>query len=191
MKPNEQKLLDLLKNNNILMEALEKLKDWPVQEYYIGAWVISQTIRNQLYGKEIMHGISDMDIIYFDSSDVSKESEQKIGEMINKKIGNIWIEFDVVNQARVHIRYPNVFNGRIIPPYQSLEHAIDTWPTTVTCNAIRKLPDNTYKVYSTFWLDDLFSWTIRANKQLITKEIYEAKATKWKKKRPELTITPW
>jgi hypothetical protein len=38
---------------------------------------------------------------------------------------------DVKNEARVHLWYKSHF-GYDIPPYHSVEEAMDSWPTTAT-----------------------------------------------------------
>lgn len=56
---------------------------------------------------------------------------------------------------------------------------------------IRKEQNGLYKIYAPYQLDDLFSMVVRPNKLLVTKEIFENKANKWKEKWPKLQIVPW
>ncbi len=81
--------------------------------------------------------------------------------------------------------------GYDIEPYESLEHAIDSWPTTATAIGVRLGDDGEYVVYAPYGLKDLLEGKIRANRKQITQEIYEKKAGVWKQKWPELEVIPW
>lgn len=48
-----------------------------------------------------------------------------------------------------------------------------------------------WHICAPFGLRDLFSLTVRPNKKLITKDLYDQKAAKWKEKWPELHVEPW
>ena len=80
--------------------------------------------------------------------------------------------------------------GYDITPYNSVEEAINTWPTTATSVGVR-LVDNKLKVYAPFGLNDLFGMIVRANKAQITEKIYMEKVRKWSAKWPSLKIIPW
>ncbi|WP_366151287.1 nucleotidyltransferase family protein [Lysinibacillus sphaericus] len=68
---------------------------------------------------------------------------------------------------------------------------MDSWPTTATALGIRKEQNGLYKIYAPYQLDDLFSMVVRPNKLLVTKEIFENKANKWREKWPKLQIVHW
>ncbi|WJV29726.1 nucleotidyltransferase family protein [Rossellomorea sp. AcN35-11] len=99
-------------------------------------------------------------------------------------------KLDVKNQARVHLWYEKKF-GFSIKPYESLEEAIDSWPTTATALGVRLERGGSHKIYAPYDLEDLYSMIVRPNKRMITREIYEAKANKWKNKWPMLKVIPW
>ena len=159
-----------------------------LQSYYIGAGSIAQTVWNYQLGNDLMYGISDFDLVYFDNSDLSHEQELNVLEKI-KSLFNDNFELDVINEARVHLWYKEHF-GFSIEPYTSLEMAINTWPTTATSIGV-KLENNQLVVYAPFGLNDLFGGIIRANKKQITKEIYENKSQKWLKLWPSLNYVFW
>ena len=138
---------------------------------------------------ELMNGISDIDFVYYDNSDLSSENENSTIEYIKKVIEPCPIQLDIKNQARVHLWYKEHF-GYDIKPYISIEDAINSWPTTATSIGIR-LENEKIKVYAPFGLNDLFGMIVRANKAQITEEIYIQKVNKWKTKWPSLTIIPW
>lgn len=181
-------LEEMVLSNKMLKIALDRACQLGIEEYYIGAGCIAQTVWNTLFGNPIDYGIKDIDFVYFDKN-MDFVAENRMIAQIQKLYSDMKIEIDVKNQARVHIWYEEHF-GYAIKPYKSLESAIDTWPTTATAIGIRK-DQNGLKVYCPFGLTDLFEKIVRANKIQITQEIYEKKAASWLQKWPGLKIIPW
>ncbi|WP_053367655.1 nucleotidyltransferase family protein [Bacillus sp. FJAT-27245] len=184
-----QKLIGIVEGNKWLQEAFSAANHI-LGEYYIGAGAVTQAVWNEISGYHPQYGIGDMDIVYFNGDDLTEEGEKSIETRIQSMLQPFPFKIDVKNEARVHLWYEKKFGYRI-KPYTSLEAAIDTWPTTATAIGIRKDEKGTYTVYAPYGLGDMFGMIVRANKVQITKEIYEAKAFKWKSKWPALTVIPW
>lgn len=182
-----KKLYSILNQNTKLIELLNYAKSLNIDNYYIGAGCIAQTIWNYQIGNDINYGISDYDFVYYDN-DLSEEVESKLRDKINSDLAHLNVRIDVKNQARVHLWYEKSF-GFSIKPYFSVEGAIDTWPSTATSIGVRL--ENELIAYSPFGLEDMFSQIIRPNKIMITKEIYDMKCNKWKNKWNSLTIIEW
>ena len=89
----------------------------------------------------------------------------------------------------MHLRSQKHFHYSI-QPYQSLEDAINHWPTTATCVGVQYVRNELF-VYAPYGLNDLFGMVVRPNKLQITKEIYLKKVTRWKQCWPKLQIVPW
>ena len=185
--------LDLLSKivmlNQPLFDILNKATTIGLQDYYIGAGCVAQSVWNYQMGLELTYGISDIDFVYFDNTDLSAEAENSTIAKAESVLNPCPIKLDIKNQARVHLWYKNHF-GYEIKPYESLEDAINTWPTTATSIGIR-LENNKLKVYAPYGLNDLFGMIVRANKAQITEEIYVRKVQKWSAKWPALTVIPW
>jgi len=175
--------------NQPLFDIISKSASIGLQDYYIGAGCVAQSVWNYQMGLELTSGISDIDFVYFDSSDLSVEAENSTIVKVESVLNPCSIKLDIKNQARVHLWYKNHF-GYDIKPYESLENAINTWPTTATSIGIR-LEYNKLKVYAPFGLNDLFGMILRPNKAQITDEIYVRKVQKWSAKWPALTVIPW
>ncbi len=187
---DKERLIKIIKKNDILLNVFDIVKRFEFESYYIGAGCITQTIWNDLTNRPLNYGINDIDIIYFDNKDLSYEAEDKIIRRGNQLFSKIPIKIDIKNQARVHLWYKDKF-GIELKPFESIEQAIDTWPSTATALGVRKDHKENWKVYAPFGLSDLFNLTIRANKKLINEDIYINKANKWKEKWPELSIIEW
>lgn len=188
IKEQIELLHSILKENKILYNFMKQAENIGLHSYYIGAGCIAQTVWNYQLGNDLMYGISDFDLVYFDDSDLSHEQELNVLEKI-KDLFNDDFELDVINEARVHLWYKDHF-GFSIEPYTSLETAINTWPTTATSIGA-KLENDQLVVYAPFGLSDLFGGIIRANKKQVTKEIYENKSQKWLKLWPSLNYVFW
>ena len=180
----------ILEQSKIIRDILDTLVRLDIPDYYVGAGCIAQTVWNYLSGFSESKGISDIDIVYFDSNDLSYEAEDKIIKKVSQGLLEIPIKLDVKNQARVHLWYDEYY-GYDIGPYLSLEEAINSWPTTATSVGVRKNVNNRTLVYAPYGLNDLFGKIVRANKKQITKEIYQEKVNKWLKTWPDLKVIPW
>ena len=141
-------LESILLKNKTLKCLLEILDNSSLDNYYIGAGCINQTVFNYYHHYDIEYGIGDYDIVYYDN-DLSYESEDKIIKMIESKVSDKNINLDIKNEARVHLWYKDHF-GYDIKPYTSLEDAINSWPTNSTAVGIRRDKNGAFKIYAPF-----------------------------------------
>ncbi|MNO67008.1 hypothetical protein D3C76_578090 [compost metagenome] len=186
----EHELIARIKNSDLLMEIFEKAQYLELDHYYVGAGCIVQTVWNQLTNRDMNYGIEDVDIVYFNGMDLSEEAEDEVIQKGKGIFKDIPYKIDIKNQARVHLWYGDKF-GFEIKPYQSVEDGIGTWPTTASSLGVRRENNNHWKIYAPFGLSDLFHLMVKANKKLITEQIFMNKANKWKSKWPELIVHPW
>lgn len=181
-------LKKIIKKNKILMEILTVLEKLDIDDCFVAAGAINQTVFNYLHGYEIDKNINDYDIVYFDS-DTSYEKEDIVIKKIENALLHLNVKIDIKNQARVHLWYGKKF-GHDIDANKSVYDAINKWGTTVTCIGVR-LKNNKLIVYAPFGLNDLFKMIIRPNKENYIKRDYDEKAKRWKNNWPKLTIIPW
>jgi len=177
----------LLMNNN-LKYLLQLLDDLDIDNCYIGAGCINQTIFNYYHGYELDYGINDYDIVYYDC-DTSYEAEDRVIKLINSYVKDKSIKLDIKNQARVHIWFYEKY-GIKRKPYVSVEDAIGRWTSTVTCIGVKMCKRRLY-VYVPYGLNDLFNMIIRPVKIDISKDMYDERCIRWKKKWPMLKIISW
>lgn len=181
-------LHNILKQNKELYEIIEETKQFAFSEYYIGGGSITQTVWNYLLDKPLEYGISDVDIVYYDS-DLSESKEINIIHSVKSNFSNKLYEVDIANEARVHLWYEKAF-GKVISPYYSVEEAISTWPTTATSLGVR-LEQNELVVFAPYGLNDLYNLTVKPNKKMIDKTIYDKKVKKWQQKWPAIDYKKW
>jgi hypothetical protein len=97
------------------------------------------------------------------------------------------VEVEVRNEARVHLWYEAKF-GVPCPPFASTEAAIDAFPAVCSCVGVRLEHDGRWHVYAPHGCDDLFALVVRPNDVLAPREVFERKATRWRRRWPELTV---
>lgn len=179
---------EIILKNNVLKTILERLEGYGLDNYYVAAGAINQTVFNYYHNNSMNYLIDDYDIVYYDE-DLSYEKEDKIIKEINLLCKDLNVSLDIKNQARVHLWFKNKF-GYSIKPSESVEDAISKWGSTVTCIGVR-LKNNELTIFAPYGLNDLFSLIIRPNKENFIKKGYEEKTRKWKQNWPKLTIIPW
>ena len=185
-------LKTILEKNNELMDVLNYIDSLKLPNYYIAAGSVFQTVWNYYANIDLNYNIKDIDIIYYDNSDLSVEADIKYYQLIDEycKSKGYKYEIDVSNEARMHLWKKEKYNIDV-EPYINSEDAIDKWIATVHAIGITK-KDNNIKIYAPYGLSDIFSKTIRPIKHKYnTKEIYDKKANSWNERFNDLNIIEW
>ncbi len=156
---------------------------------WLVAGAVVQTYWNHAFGYPATHGIDDVDLVYFDASDLSEESEAAHHRRAESLFADVAVRLDVKNEARVHLWYERKF-GIEIAPYSDVTSAIETFPTTVGAIGLRPRQQSV-EVFAPFGLDDLENLVVRPNKKLVTRPVYEAKVERWRNHWPELQFLSW
>ena len=167
------------------------LDDWEkvaLADGWLAGGSIAQTVWNSVFGFPPLHGISDVDIAYFDPADLSEAAEAQHTARIHDALA-LPVRIDVKNEARVHLWYAAKY-GYAIPPYTSATNAIATFPTTATAVGIQPGAER-LTLHAPYGLTDLLGAIVRPNKTQITRDIYEAKTARWKATWPDLAVIGW
>lgn len=182
-------LESIVRTNEVVCCLLERLPALGLPGWYLGAGGVAQTVWNHLHGFTATRGITDYDVVYYDRDDLREEGEQRLEARATQLLARRDVKLDLTNEARVHLWYEQRF-GRALSQYRSVEHAIATWPTTATSVGVRS-DKSEFLVCAPFGLADLFAMVVRPNTTLIPRPVYEAKAARWRRCWPRLTILPW
>lgn len=187
-----EKFIEIIKQNKELMLILNYISELNLPNFYIAAGSIFQTIWNYYENKPLNYGIKDIDVIYYDKNNLSKEDEQVLEDKIVeyfKKL-NINYQFDVHNEARMHL-WKKDNENKEIDQYKNSEDAISQWIATVHAIGITKI-ENEIRVYAPYGLSDIFSRTIRPIKHKgNSKELYDKKVKCWEERFDKLNIVEW
>ncbi len=190
IKEQNEKIITIIKQNKDLISILDYIASLNLQNYYIAAGSIFQTIWNYYDKKPLNHNIKDIDIIYYDANNLSKEDEEKLEYKISQYFQNMNYKFDVHNEARMHL-WKKEKNNKNIKQYKNSEDAISQWIATVHAIGITKKNDD-IEIYAPYGLSDIFSRTIRPIKHKgNSKELYDNKVAVWKERFENLNIIEW
>lgn len=183
-------LKSVLSRNEVLLEVLRRAAVLDVPGWYVTGGCLFQTVWNVVTGRHPTSGIKDYDVFYFDRRDVSWEAEDVVIRAAGEVFAGLPAKVEVRNEARVHLWYEQKF-GVACAAYASTEAAIDSFVATTCCLGVRLEPDGRWRVYAPHGLSDVFDLVVRPNPVLAPREVYEAKAARWKSEWPELTVLPW
>lgn len=191
---NEQNemIISILKSNQELMAILDYVEKLKLPNFYIAAGSIFQTVWNYYDDKPLNYGIKDIDVIYFDKSDLSVDKDIEYYEKIKRYSDSMGYhyEIDVSNEARMHL-WKKEKNNVEVEPYINSEDAISRWIATVHAIGITKENDE-IKIYAPYGVSDIFTRTIRSIKhEGNSKELYEKKISSWEERFDNLTVVEW
>lgn len=187
MRSEGEKLSQLVVQDAQLMRVLRAAREVDLPDWYVGAGIIRNTVWDYLHGYTGRSRLRDVDLAYFDADDISGEQGKRATVALTEMVPEV--EWDVVNQAGVHLWYESDF-GHAIKPHESIEGAIATWPETATCVAVRLLPDNELLIHSPYGLADLFNMILRRNPRQVSVELFRQRYVekRIKEKWPLVTI---
>lgn len=180
----------MLSRNEMLTEVINRAAMLDLPGWYVTAGCLYQTVWNVVTGRPPNGGIKDYDIVYFDSSDLSRKAEDAVIAAAREVFAGLPIEVDIHNEARVHLWYEEKF-GVPCAPYDSSEAGIDSFPATTCCLGVRQETGGRWRVYAPHGLSDVFNLIVRPNPLLAPQSVYESKAERWRSHWPELTIMKW
>src|SRR3954447_2214487 len=183
-------LRPVLSRNEVLTDVLTRAATLDLPGWYVTAGCLFQTVWNVVTDRPVTSGIKDYDIFYFDATDLSWEAEDAAIKAGQEVFAGLPAEVEIRNEARVHLWYEQKF-GVPCPPHESTEAAIDSFAATTCCLGVRLDPGGGWRVYAPHGLSDVFNLVVRPNPVLAPREVYEAKAARWRDEWPELTVLPW
>lgn len=148
------------------------------------AWLVAgclfQTVWNLRSGLPPGSGIKDYDLFYFDATDLTESAEHHAQAAVNDILGDLGIQVEVTNQARVHLWYPGYF-GRPCSALASSEDGIKRFLVLETCVGIR--PN---QCHAPFGLAGIYSGTLTPNPLTPYPELFESKVASYRARWPFL-----
>jgi hypothetical protein len=167
----ERQLLGILGEHPWFMAALDAVSDIGLPQWCVGAGVIRNIVFDYLDGGTTTP-IRDVDVAYYDLSDLSKHKDQEYEDILKVHMPNV--PWEVTNQAAAHLWFHKKFGYRV-PRVNGIEEAVATWPETCTAVAVTKVRKDEYKVYAPYGLEDLFGMVIRRNPARVDVRTYSAR----------------
>lgn len=162
------------------MKQLRAVRALGLPDWCIAAGFVRNRVWDHLHGISPPRSPADIDVLFFDATDVSKEREAAYeARLENLMPGLPW---QVRNQARMH-----VWKG--LPPHESTADSMTYWLETVTAVGVRLESDDTLTVIAPLGTDDLLGLTCRPTAYGRTRrDEYDARiaAKRWRELWPKV-----
>jgi len=181
-------LIDRLRGEPWLMQALDAVAASGLPDPWIGAGVIRDVIWGQLNGGFDAAEVNDIDVAFFDPADLSERRDRSADERLAALLDRRW---EATNQAAVHTWYPVYFGGPAVPAFTCVHDAVGTWPETATCVAVRNTPAG-MDVCAPYGLADLLDGVWRRNPARVSVEFSAARLSRQRvaQRWPSVAVIP-
>ena len=185
---NQTELLAAALRNPVNAAVSDKLFRLALPDAWLVSGCVVQTVWNGLTHRAPDYGINDYDVFYFDP-DTSWAAEDAVIRQLQNAFAGLDVTVEARNQARVHRWYPDK-HGLPYPALRSSTEGIDRFLTRNTRVGIRRTQGG-HDVYAPDGFDDIAGMIVRPNPgPNFQAENYAAKAARWKKLWPEITVLP-
>ncbi len=182
-------LEEILRADPVVMGALEQARALALPGWRIVAGALYNTVWNALTGRPRGHGIKDIDLFYFDASDLGYEAEDRVIRRAAAHFGDTSPPVEVRNQARVHLWYEHRF-GHPIAPLRSTDRSIGEFAALTHCVGVRLGAGGRLDICAPYGLDPIFAFRLAPNRRNRNAGTYAEKAARAKALWPELTVEP-
>lgn len=183
-------LVQIMRSQPELMDVLEGLRALALPDPLLTSGAIYNTVWNHLTGRPALTGVNDIDIFYFDGSDLSWGAEDKVIRALEVRFAHLPVPVQVRNQARVHLWFEQKF-GNPFTPLTSSSEMLGRYASKTHAVGARLLADGEIEVFAPFGLDDMFSFRMVPNPVLNNRIAHNKKGERALTFWPELTLVPW
>ncbi|MBK8083329.1 MAG: nucleotidyltransferase family protein [Devosia sp.] len=180
----------IIRQTPLLVAVLERLPDLALPDSWLVSGAIYNCVWNHLTGRPPLTGINDVDVFYFDSSDLSYEAENRVIRRSKSLFADLPLPLQIRNQARVHLWYERHFGAPYAPLKTSCE-AVDRFASTTHAVAARLDGQSGIELYTPYGLEALLAFRVVPNRRTDNRETHERKAARASAVWPELVVEPW
>lgn len=169
----------LVRQSPILIQILNILCNVD-ERLYLGGGLIRNVVWDYLHGYASATPIDDVDVIYFDSLEQTKEHDTAFEAKLRAVVPNL--KWSVKNQARMH-------DVNADAQYTSLVDAVSKWPETATAMVARLDASGEIEIVAPHGFDDLFRLLVRPTPHFMGRlERYQSRVTRknWREHWPRL-----
>ncbi len=180
----------ILRADPLIWQALEQARALALPDWRVVAGALYNTVWNSLTGRPSGHGIKDIDLFYFDASDLGYEAEDHVIRRGAAHFSNDAPPVEIRNQARVHLWYEARF-GHPIAPLCSSDDSIGRFAALTHCVGVRLEADGRLDIHAPYGLDPIFAFRLIPNPANASSGTYAEKAERVRAHWPEITVEPW
>ncbi len=149
---NEKDIIAFIQEDKWMMDLLSCAKSLKLPEWWICAGFVRSKIWDVLHGFDERTSLPDIDVIYYDQSNVEERIEKNHEVALNRLLPTV--PWSVKNQARMHI----VNNSS---PYSSSVDAIAKFPETATALGVKLDERNNVILTAPHGTQDLVNLTVK------------------------------
>lgn len=183
-------LIDILLADQLVAAAFDGARSAALPDWLIVSGVLYNSAWNHLTGQPSGHGIKDIDLFYFDASDLSWEAEDRVIRAAAPAFTGLPLPVEIRNQARVHLWYPQK-HGQPCPTYQNSAHPLSYFASKTHAVGLRCSDDGQPELVAPFGLNDLFAFRMTPNHALDNRQTHLTKAARAKSLWPQIEIVDW
>jgi hypothetical protein len=144
-------IASIIAQDPVGMKQLHAARTLGLPDWCIAAGFVRNRVWDHLHGISPPREPADIDVLYYDAADLSKETEQAFEARLSALEPAPW---QIRNQARMH-----VWKG--LPQHKSTADSMTYWLETVTAVGVRLETDDSLTVVAPLGTDDLLSLRCR------------------------------
>lgn len=182
--------LDIVLADPIVSATIAAACELDLPDWLVVSGVLYNAVWNALTGRPPGHGTKDIDLFYFDDTDLSYAAEDAVIRRAEPHFTHLPLPVEIRNQARVHLWYPQKF-GRICPRYRDSAHSLAYFASTTHAVGLRVEADGMPVLVAPFGLEPVFAFRVVPNHSLDNEATHLEKGVRAKRMWPEVTVEPW
>jgi hypothetical protein len=170
----------IITQDPVAMIQLRAVRRLGLPDWCIAAGFVRNRVWDHLHGIVPAREPADIDVLYFDAGDLSKERESEHERRLAELMPGL--PWQVRNQARMHV-------WKDLPPHRDTADAMIYWLETVTAVGVRLEHDDSLTVVSPLGTDDLLGLCCQPTAFGRTRrDEYEARITakRWREMWPKV-----
>ena len=152
MSPRTINVADIIAQDPVGMKQLRAARALALPDWCIAAGFVRNRVWDHLHGIVPPRPPADIDVLYFDATDLSKDREAEYERRLDDLLPGV--PWQVRNQARMHVR-------KSLPQHRSTSDAMTYWLETVTAVGVRLEADDRITVVAPLGTDDLLGLRCR------------------------------
>jgi hypothetical protein len=172
-------IADIIAQDPVGMKQLRAVRTLALPDWCIAAGFVRNRVWDHLHGIAPPRQPADIDVLYYEPSDLAKETEQAFEARLAGLLPAPW---QVRNQARMHV-------WKNLPQHASTSDSMTYWLETVTAVGVRLEGDDSLTVIAPLGTDDLLGLCCRPTSFGRTRrDEYEARITskRWRELWPKV-----